>query len=54
MSERTCGILIHGAGWVSAQHIAAYKKNLAARIVAICDRSVEVAQRRAQEQVISS
>ena len=25
MSEKTYGILIHGAGWVSTQHIAAYE-----------------------------
>ena len=49
MSEKTYGILIHGAGWVSAQHIAAYKNNPATRIVAICDLSRDVAQRRAQE-----
>lgn len=54
MPERTFGILIHGAGWVSTQHIAAYKKNSAARIVAICDRSVEIAERRAQEQGLSN
>jgi predicted dehydrogenase len=50
MPERTYGILIHGAGWVSTQHIAAYKRNPATRIVAICDRSLEVAQHRARER----
>ena len=53
MSSMTFGILVHGAGWVSAQHIAAYKKNPAARIVAVCDRSLEVAERRAREQGLS-
>jgi predicted dehydrogenase len=50
MSEKTYGILIHGAGWVSTQHISAYKNNAAARIVAICDRSLDVARRQAEEQ----
>lgn len=50
MPEKTYGILVHGAGWVSTQHIAAYKKNPAARVVAICDRSLDIARSRAQEQ----
>ena len=39
MPEKTYGILVHGAGWVSTQHIAAYKNNKASRIVAICDQN---------------
>jgi predicted dehydrogenase len=50
MSDKVYEILIHGAGWVSSQHIAAYARNPATRVVAICDRSREVAQRRAEEQ----
>lgn len=43
------GVLIHGAGWVSTQHIAAYESNPYARTVAICSRTVEGAARRARE-----
>lgn len=50
MAEKTFGILVHGAGWVATQHIAAYRNNKAARIVAICDRSPDIARRRAEEQ----
>jgi predicted dehydrogenase len=50
MSEKTYGILICGAGWVSTQHIAAYKQNPATRVVAICDRSLDIARSRAGEQ----
>jgi len=49
MAKRTFGILIHGAGWVSAQHIAAFQGNPATRVVAISSRSLASAQRRAQE-----
>ena len=48
--RKNLGILVHGAGWVSSQHIAAYKNNTASRIVAICDRSLDAAQSRAREQ----
>ena len=35
MSEETLGVLIHGAGWVSTQHIDAFKNNVHAEVVAI-------------------
>ena len=35
MAKRTLGVLIHGAGWVSARHIAAFQHNPASRVVAI-------------------
>jgi predicted dehydrogenase len=50
MADKTYGILVHGAGWVATQHIAAYRNNKAARVVAICDRSPDIARRRAEEQ----
>jgi predicted dehydrogenase len=53
MSDRIYGVLVHGAGWVSSQHIAAYARNSATRVVAICDRSLDAARRRAQEQGLS-
>ena len=47
--SKKLGVLIHGAGWVSTQHIEAFKKNRHAEIVAICSRTVDGAKRRAKE-----
>ena len=49
MSDRKFGVLVHGAGWVSTQHIAAFGKNPYAKIVAISSRSRGSAQTRADE-----
>jgi predicted dehydrogenase len=49
MSSRTFGVLIHGAGWVSSQHIAAFARNPATRVVAISSRRLATAHRRAEE-----
>jgi predicted dehydrogenase len=49
MANQTYGVLIHGAGWVSSQHIAAFKQNPATRIIAISSRSLASARRRAKE-----
>ena len=49
MSERSLGVLVHGAGWVSSQHIAAYQANPSTRILAISSRRVESAAKRAEE-----
>jgi predicted dehydrogenase len=43
------GVLIHGAGWVSTQHIAAFKNNPSAEVVAICSVPLENSRRRAAE-----
>lgn len=48
MGTSVYGVLVHGAGWVSSQHIAAYQKNPATEIRAVCDRSLERAQARAK------
>lgn len=48
MTEKQFGVLVHGAGWVSGQHIAAYQRNPATRILAICDRSLDRARARAE------
>jgi predicted dehydrogenase len=48
MSDATYGVLVHGAGWVSAQHIAAFSANPAARVVAISSRRLDTARRRAE------
>lgn len=43
------GVLIHGAGWVSSQHIAAFQRNPDTQITAVCSRSLESARCRAAE-----
>ena len=43
------GVLINGAGWVSTQHISAFKNNSQAEIRAISDINLETARRRAAE-----
>lgn len=43
------GILVHGAGWVATQHIAAFCGNPHARVVAISSRSATSARQRAKE-----
>jgi predicted dehydrogenase len=43
------GVLVHGAGWVSTQHIKAFQNNPHTRVVAISSRKLESAKRRAEE-----
>lgn len=43
------GVLIHGAGWVSTQHISAFNNNPDAEIVAISSRTRASAEKRAEE-----
>ena len=43
------GVLIHGAGWVSTQHIAAFQTNPNTEIVGISSRRLESCQQRAEE-----
>ncbi len=49
MSERKLGVLIHGAGWVSTQHIKAFQANPHTEVVAISSRRMESCRRRAEE-----
>jgi len=49
MSERTLGVLVHGAGWVSTQHIAAFTANPNTEVVAISSRHLASARARAAE-----
>jgi predicted dehydrogenase len=49
MAGNSYGVLVHGAGWVSTQHIAAYARNPATRVAAISSRSIASARRRAAE-----
>lgn len=44
---KTLGVLIHGAGWVSTQHIQAFQQNPHTEVVAVSSRTVEGAQARA-------
>lgn len=46
---RKLGVLVHGAGWVSTQHIKAFQNNPHTQVVAISSRKVESAQKRADE-----
>lgn len=49
MNNSSFGVLLIGAGWVSSQHAAAYRRNPHTRILAICDRDLSKAQQRAAE-----
>jgi len=49
MKRKKLGVLIHGAGWVSTQHIAAFLGNPATQILAISSRKIASAQQRALE-----
>lgn len=49
MSEKKLGVLIHGAGWVSTQHIKAFQNNPHTEVVAICSRRAESCKLRVQE-----
>jgi len=46
------GVLIHGAGWVSTQHIKAFQTNPNTKIVGICSRRLESCQLRAEEAAL--
>lgn len=43
------GVLVHGAGWVSGEHIKAFQRNPHTRVVAISSRRLETVERRARE-----
>ena len=49
MGDKPLGVLIHGAGLVSAQHLAAYVNNPMTEVVAISSRSRTSASQRAAE-----
>lgn len=53
MKKRKYGVLIHGAGWVSTQHIAAFQANPATEIVAISSRKLDSAHKRAADAGLS-
>ncbi len=49
VNDKRYGVLVHGAGWVSTQHIAAFSANPHSRVVAISSRKLSSAKRRAEE-----
>ena len=49
MADGQLGVLVHGAGWVSTQHIGAFTANPQTRVVAISSRKLASAQTRAEE-----
>jgi predicted dehydrogenase len=51
--ERKLGVLVHGAGWVSTQHIKAFSNNPHTRVVAVSSRRLESARARAEEANLS-
>ena len=53
MSNPSLGVLVLGAGWVSTQHLAAYRHNPHTRVLAICDRTQETARQRASAAGLS-
>ena len=49
MAENQLGVLVHGAGWVSGEHIKAFQNNPHTRVVAISSRRMESVRRRVEE-----
>lgn len=49
MSEKTLGVLVHGAGWVAGEHIRAFTANPHTKVVAISSRKIESCRKRAEE-----
>ncbi len=49
MADKKLGVLIHGAGWVSTQHLDAFEKNPHTEVVAICSRRMKSCATRAEE-----
>jgi predicted dehydrogenase len=48
------GVLIHGAGWVSTQHIAAYQRNPHTEILAVSSRTMDEARHRIKESNVGN
>jgi len=48
-AQKTIGVAVIGAGWVSSQHIAAYVSNPHTRVLAVCDINPANARKRAEE-----
>jgi len=53
MTKKKYGVLVHGAGWVSAQHLSAFVACPDTEVVAVSSRRKESAQERAAEAGIN-
>jgi predicted dehydrogenase len=49
LADGTLGVLVHGAGWVSGEHIKAFQANPHTEVVAISSRQMASVKRRAAE-----
>lgn len=49
MSHSQLGVLVHGAGWVSGEHIKAFQNNPHTQVVAVSSRRIESVKQRARE-----
>ncbi len=49
MARDTFGVLVHGAGWVSTQHLSAWQNNPLTRVLAVSSRSLDSARQRVRE-----
>ena len=49
MAKKKLGVLVHGAGWVSTQHIMAFHNNPDTEVVAISSRKLASCKTRAEE-----
>jgi predicted dehydrogenase len=49
MTDKQLGVLIHGAGWVSGEHIKAFQANPHTQVVALSSRRMESVKKRAAE-----
>ncbi len=49
MKDGKYGVLVHGAGWVSGQHVAAFNRNPHTEVLAISSRKLASARARADE-----
>lgn len=49
MTKNTLGVLIHGAGWVSGEHIKAFTNNPHTNVVAISSRNLDSCKQRMHE-----
>ncbi len=54
MASKQLGVLIHGAGWVSGEHVKAFQNNPNTRVVAVSSRKRESAERRAADAGLGS
>ncbi|MGQ9591743.1 MAG: Gfo/Idh/MocA family protein [Planctomycetota bacterium] len=54
MEAKRYGVLVHGAGWVSTQHIAAWEGNAFAQVLAVSSRTAEEARRRIESSGLAS